>query len=157
GTKRAEFICTVEFIPAINAGLVNFFACFLLQPRMAAVGDGLVERLKVFERWLIAFVRGCAEVFVKPPMRSAPGFGLLLARATREEVSQQRMCVEGDEFAGPFRAVHREKPRVFQSLERQVPLRLAEANEQVGQPGDGRWLPQGSQAIRRSGTVEQSE
>ena len=79
GTERAEFLRAVVFVPSQDAGEVNLVTRLLLQPRLAAVGHGLVERLEVFERGLVAFLRGRAEVFVEPPVRGAPGFGLLLA------------------------------------------------------------------------------
>ena len=47
---------------------------FLMPVSLAAVGHGLVERLKVFERGLVTFVRGLAEVFVEPPVCGSPGF-----------------------------------------------------------------------------------
>ena len=47
---------TVGFQTADNSCEVNFIPRFLLQPRLAAVGYGLVERLEVFERRLVACV-----------------------------------------------------------------------------------------------------
>jgi hypothetical protein len=43
------------------------------------MGHGLIERLEVFEGGLVAFLRGRREVFVEPPVRGAPGLGLLPA------------------------------------------------------------------------------
>ena len=66
------------------------------------MGHGLVERLEVFERGLVAFLRGRAEVFVEPPVRRAPGLGLLLAQSLGEVFAQERMRIERDERAGTF-------------------------------------------------------
>ena len=60
-------------------------------------------------------LRGRAEVFVEPPVRGAPGLGLLLAQLPGEVFAQQRMGVERDERAGRV-AVHREQLRVLQPL-----------------------------------------
>src|SRR6185295_2200892 len=106
GTERAEFPPGVVVIAVKDAADVNTVTRLLLQSRLAAVGHGLVKRLEVFERWLIAFVCGRAEVFVKPPVRCAPSLGLLLAHAPAEVFPQQRMSVEGDEFARTFCPVH---------------------------------------------------
>ena len=83
-------------MPARDAGEVNFVTRLLLQPRLAAVGHGLVERLEVFERGLVAFLRGRAEVFVEPPVGRAPGVGLLRAQLPGEVFAQQRMRIERD-------------------------------------------------------------
>jgi len=115
-TENAELSDCVNFISSPNARLANVIKRFLMDSRLAAVGNGLVERLEVFERWLIAFVRCCAKVFVNPPMRGAPGSGLLLAHTPGEVFPKQRMSVENDEFAGTFGAVYRQQLRVFQSL-----------------------------------------
>ena len=42
-----------------------------------------------------AFLRGCAEVFVEPPVRRAPCLGLRIAQALAEVFPQQGMRVEG--------------------------------------------------------------
>ena len=57
-----------------NAAAVNRVTCLLLQTRLAAVCHGLVEWLKVFEGWLVAFLRIHAEVFVESPVCRAPGW-----------------------------------------------------------------------------------
>jgi hypothetical protein len=62
---------------------------------LAAVGHGLVERLELFERGLLAFLRGRAKVFVEPPVGRAPGVGGLFAQLLGEVVAQVRMRVEG--------------------------------------------------------------
>ena len=80
------------------AGEEDVVTCLLLQPGFAAVGDGLVERLEVFERGPVVFLRGRAEVLVEPPLRGTPGLGLL-AHAPGEVLPQQRMRVESDEPA----------------------------------------------------------
>ena len=64
------------------------------------MGHGLVERLEVFERGLVAFLRGRAEVFVEPPVGRAPGVGLLRAQLPGEVFAQVRMRIERDERAG---------------------------------------------------------
>ena len=71
------------------------------------MGHGLVERLEVFERGLVAFLRGRAEVFVEPPVGRATGVGILLAELPGEILAQVRMRIERDERAGRV-AVHRE-------------------------------------------------
>ena len=91
--ERPEFERAVFFIPALDAVPVNLFTRFLLHPRLAAVGHGLVEWLKGFECRLIAFLRGRAEMFVEPPVRGAPGLGLLLLHAPAEVFPQQRVGI----------------------------------------------------------------
>lgn len=48
----------------------RFVESVFVQTRVAAVGDGLVERLEVFERRVRLVRRGLAEMFVQPTMAS---------------------------------------------------------------------------------------
>ncbi len=71
----------------------------------------------------------------------------------RKIFAEQRVRIERDQRAGGV-SVDRKQLRVFQSLERHVALRLAEADERFGQPGDGLPGPQGIQAVSTRGPVE---
>lgn len=62
---------------------------------MAAMGDGLVQRLQAGQR-VGTLRRGLREVFVQPPMRLAPRLGPLVLELTAEVVPQQRVGVEGE-------------------------------------------------------------
>ena len=94
-TKRPEFPEAVVFSSSRNSSVVNLPERLLLQPRLAAVGYGLVERLEGFERGLVAFLRARAEVFVEPPVRRAPGVGIFLAQLLGEVFPDVRMSVQG--------------------------------------------------------------
>ena len=74
GTERAEFlhVCSASSA-ATDAVAVNLVTRLLLQPRLAAVGHGLVERLEVFEGGVGLVRSGRAEVLVQPPMRLPAG------------------------------------------------------------------------------------
>ena len=126
----------VVFVPSLDAGEVNLVTRLLLQPRLAAVGHGLVERLEVFERGLVAFLRGRAEVFVEPPVGRAPGVGLLRAQLPGEVFAQERMRIERDERAGRV-AVHREQLRGFEAAEAEFPIVVGQPDERFGEAGDG--------------------
>ena len=156
GTERAEFPAAVGFSSALDAVEVNLVTRLLLQPRLAAVGHGLVERLEVFERGLVLVLRGRAEVFVEPPVGRAPGVGLLRAQLPGEVFAQQRMRIERDERAGRV-AVHREQVDFLEATECHVPIARTQPDQRLGQPGDDRRRAQRVQATPGRGAVEQAE
>ena len=159
GTERAEFLRAVEFVvPSQDAGAVNLVTRLLLQPRLAAVGHGLVERLEVFERGLVAFLRGRAEVFVEPPVGGAPGLGLLRAELPGEVFAQQRMGIEASERRRTASPVHREQLRGLQPGEGQFRCASLMPDERL-RSGPG-WRAPSSKAARQSavgGPVEQAQ
>jgi hypothetical protein len=77
--ELTEFFHAVIFVAPNYSRIVSLLVSLLLQPRLAAVGHGLVERLEVFESGLGQVLRGRAEVFVEPPVRGAPSLGVLPA------------------------------------------------------------------------------
>ena len=135
---------------------VNLVTRLLLQPRLAAVGHGLVERLEVFERGLVAFLRGRAEVFVEPPVGRAPGVGLLRRAVAGRSIRAAADAHRADDEARRNRvAVHREQFRGFQALEAQVPVCASlQADERFG---SRRWLALASSAARQSASAGRSK
>jgi hypothetical protein len=67
-TKGSKFVVAVLFTPTQDTIAVDPFTRVLLQPRLAAVGHGLVERLEVFKGGLVALLRCLTKVFVEPPL-----------------------------------------------------------------------------------------
>ncbi len=76
GTERPELVRAVEPVPsrsAQDAIAVHLLASLLLPAGLAAVGHGLVQRLKVFQRRLRPVRSRLAQVFVQTPVRRAEG------------------------------------------------------------------------------------
>src|ERR1700730_8572273 len=87
---------------------VNLVTCFLLHPRLATVGNGLVERLQVFERGLGLVLRCRAKVLEEPPVGRAPGLGALPAKRLGKIFAQKRVGIQREQHAGRI-PVHREQ------------------------------------------------
>ena len=67
--------------------------CFFLLSRMAAVGDGLVERLEAFER-VGPVLRRVPQVLEQTAVGGAPVFRVVLAELLSEVLPDQGVGVE---------------------------------------------------------------
>src|SRR5882724_8709506 len=68
----SQFVVSIGMIAALDTSEEESFICLLLQSRLAAMGHGLVEWLKVFERGFVAFVCIVSKVFVKSSVACLP-------------------------------------------------------------------------------------
>ena len=102
-------------------------------------------------------LRGRAEVFVEPPVRGAPGLGLLRAELPGEVFAQQRVRIERRASTPDRVPVHREQLRDPSRVKAHVALRLAHPDERLGQVRDGGRFQQRGEAVGGRGPVEQSE
>ena len=85
----------------------------LQQARKAAVGHGLVERLQIFERGLVAFLRCLAKVLVDPAMGVAEQIGETLAKLISVVLAYEGVGLEDVGSAAPVRG---EQAQVTQLL-----------------------------------------
>ena|SRR5437667_3174713 len=125
----------------------------LLQPRLAGVGYGLVERLEIFECGLGLVRRARAEVFVESPVGRVPSVGVLPAQLPGEVFAQQRMRIERDERAGRV-SVHCEQFCGFESRERDVALCFVQRGQWFGEIWNRLTVPECAETIGSRGPVE---
>jgi hypothetical protein len=92
-TLRTEIVQRISLLTSHDSVAINGVTRNLLQPRLAPVGHGLVERLEVFERGLVSFMRRVTQVFVEPAVRRAPSVGSFFAQLLGEIFPDVRMRV----------------------------------------------------------------
>ena len=156
---RAQFVDCIEFEsavrpPAANAVRIDFVQRLLVTPGAAAVGDGVIERREVGERWRFAFVRRIAQMVVEAAVRVFPRRFVGPPQPFAEPFAHQRMGVER---FGIGRVDRRQQPRLAQARDGAPPLVVAEADERVGQAGNRGPGAQRLEAVAARGAVEQAD
>ena len=157
GTERAEFPRAVVFVPAQDAG--DSKPCHTPPaatppgsrgPRLGRAVGGLRGWAGACPAWSRRGVRRAAGARRARPRAAACAAAGRSIRAAADGHPARR--------SAPDRVpVHREQLRVLQPREGQVPLRLAHADERLGQAGDGGRFQQRVQAVGGRGPVEQAE